>query len=73
MRRPRTSSAEVETALWSAVRALSDRAATLETLASDAARVGSSQTAEAYRSRAREARHQAELARRFMLDLGRTS
>jgi two-component system chemotaxis response regulator CheB len=67
------SSAEVEAALWSAVRALGDRATTLETLASDAARIGNGQSAEAYRNRAREARDQAELARRFMLDLGRTS
>jgi two-component system chemotaxis response regulator CheB len=63
------SAAEVESALWSAVRALNDRATTLETLATDAARVGNHQSAETYASRARETRQQAELARRFMLDL----
>jgi two-component system chemotaxis response regulator CheB len=63
------STAEVESALWSAVRALNDRAITLETLATDAARFGNHQSAEGYSSRAREARDQAELARRFMLDL----
>jgi two-component system chemotaxis response regulator CheB len=66
------SSQAVETALWSAVRALSDRAITLETLAADADRQGSSQTAESYASRAREARQQVELARQFMADLGRS-
>lgn len=63
---------EVKSALWSAVRALNDRAATLETLAADAKHIGSGQSAEGYAHRAREAREQAELARRFMLDLGRS-
>lgn len=65
------SAAEVESALWSAVRALNDRATMLETLADDAKNIGNGQSAETYTSRAREARHQAELARKFMLDLGR--
>jgi two-component system, chemotaxis family, protein-glutamate methylesterase/glutaminase len=65
------SAGEVESALWSAVRALNDRAGTLETLATDARTTGSGQSAAIYASRAREVREQAELARRFMLDLGR--
>lgn len=63
------SGARVEGALWSAVRALVDRASTLETLAADAQRVGNGTSAEGYASRAREAREQAELARAFMFDL----
>jgi two-component system chemotaxis response regulator CheB len=63
--------AEVESALWSAVRALNDRAITLETLASDARRLDRELTAVSYEDRARETRRQAELARAFMLDLGR--
>lgn len=66
------SSAHVDAALWSAVRALNDRATTLETLATDSRRIGSLQSAEEYAVRAREAREQVELARRFMLDLART-
>ena len=62
---------QVEAALWSAVRALNDRASTLETLASDSERVGNLQSSATYASRAREARHEAELARTFMLSLGR--
>jgi len=65
------SSVEVEAALWSAVRALNDRATTLETLATDATRIGNGQSAEAYEHRAREARQQVEIARQFMLDLAR--
>ena len=63
--------AQVERALWSAVRALNDRASTLETLASDAERIGNVQSAATYASRARESRQEAELARTFMLSLGR--
>jgi two-component system, chemotaxis family, protein-glutamate methylesterase/glutaminase len=63
------SAGEVESALWSAVRALNDRAATLETLAGDAKHIGNGQSARAYTDRAQEARQQADLARRFMLDL----
>lgn len=37
----------------------------------DSRRIGNDQSAEAYANRAREAREQTELARRFMLDLGR--
>jgi two-component system, chemotaxis family, protein-glutamate methylesterase/glutaminase len=65
------STIEVEASLWSAVRALNDRAITLETLAEDARRVGNGQSADGFASRAREARKHAEVARRFMLDLGR--
>lgn len=67
-----SSTAEVESALWSAVRALNDRAITLETLATDAERLGNPQSAGSYARRARETREQAELARRFMLDLSRS-
>jgi two-component system, chemotaxis family, protein-glutamate methylesterase/glutaminase len=63
---------EVESALWSAIRALNDRAGTLETLAADAEKIGSGQSAEAYANRAREARKQADIARRFVIDLGRS-
>lgn len=62
---------QVESALWSAVRALNDRATTLENLSSDAARSGGGQVAESYALRARETREQAEVARKFMLDLTR--
>ncbi|HEY0991620.1 MAG TPA: chemotaxis protein CheB [Kofleriaceae bacterium] len=65
------STSEVEAAMWSAVRALNDRATTLETLAEDSRRIGNGQSAEGFVIRAREARKQAEVARRFMLDLGR--
>lgn len=62
---------QIETALWSAVRALSERACTLETLADDAERLGCNQSAESYRARAKEAREQAGVARQFMVDLTR--
>ena len=65
------SAAEVESALWSAVRALNDRAATLETLAAAAERAGNRDSAEAYGKRAGETRDHAELVRRFMLELAR--
>ncbi|MEJ7601584.1 MAG: chemotaxis protein CheB [Kofleriaceae bacterium] len=65
------SNTQVEAALWSAVRALNDRAGTLETLASDAERIGNVQSGSSYASRARDARREAELAREFMLSLGR--
>lgn len=61
--------AELEAALWSAVRALSERAATLELLAADSTRVERMGIAEAYAERAAEARKQAELARTFVLDI----
>lgn len=67
------SSTRVEAALWSAVRALVDRASTLEALAADAQHVGNGASAEGYASRAREAREQAELARTFMFELIRPS
>jgi hypothetical protein len=41
-------SAEVEAALWSAIRALNDRATTFETLAKDAARISNDQSAALY-------------------------
>lgn len=63
---------EIEAALWSAVRALNDRAITLEELATDSQRIGRGTSAEHYGERAREARRQAELARQFVTDLGRT-
>ncbi|MGH2901206.1 MAG: chemotaxis protein CheB, partial [Solirubrobacteraceae bacterium] len=62
-------SAEVEAALWSAIRALNDRATTFETLAKDAVRTGNGHSAAVYETRGRQAREQAELARQFMLDV----
>lgn len=62
-------SLEIEAALWSAVRALNDRAATLETLAADAERLGNLQSATAFTLRAKETRAQGELARKFLVDL----
>jgi two-component system, chemotaxis family, protein-glutamate methylesterase/glutaminase len=60
---------EIEAALWSAVRALNERAMTLETLAKDSERSGNPQSAAIYQSRAAETRTQADVARQFMLDL----
>lgn len=61
---------EVEAALWSAVRALRERANTFETLADDARQRGNSeQMVVEYARRAREQRAQAELAREFLLEL----
>lgn len=57
---------QIEAALWSAVRALHERAATWESLARE---VGQGDVANDYAVRSREAREQAELARSFMLDL----
>jgi two-component system chemotaxis response regulator CheB len=59
----------VEAALWSAVRALNERAMTLETLSRDCESTGNGQAAKSYHDRASEARKQADLARQFMLDL----
>lgn len=61
--------AEIESALWSAVRALSDRALTLETLAADSDRMGRTRVADTYGQRAIQAREQAELVRKFVLDV----
>jgi two-component system chemotaxis response regulator CheB len=66
-------SIEIEAALWSAIRALNDRASTLETLAQDARNAGSGEIADSYAIRGREARLQADLARQFMYDLLRPS
>jgi two-component system chemotaxis response regulator CheB len=63
------SAEQVDRALWSAIRALTDRATTLETLAHDAEAIGSQEIAEAYESRALEARDQAQLARGFMSEV----
>ena len=65
------SNEHLETALWSAVRALHERASTWETLARDAIAGGNDRIADEYSTRGREAREQAEIARRFMLDLVR--
>ena len=62
-------SLQVEAALWSAVRALTERAVTLETLAADSDKTGHSGAADLYAQRARETRTQAELARKFLLDV----
>jgi two-component system, chemotaxis family, protein-glutamate methylesterase/glutaminase len=67
----RASSHEVESALWSAVRALQDRVTTLETLAADAEQIGNGQSAESFASRAREAHQQLAILRQFMTDAGR--
>ncbi len=64
-------SQQVETALWTAIRALSDRAVTFDMLAADAKGMGQDHAAEAYTQRATEARRHAEVARAFMLDLTR--
>jgi two-component system, chemotaxis family, protein-glutamate methylesterase/glutaminase len=60
---------QLEEALWSAVRALNERASTLEVLATDAERIGNGLASEGYVTRAREARQHADLARQFMIDL----
>lgn len=60
---------QLESALWSAVRALHERAATWESLAHDAKLGGTARVATDYSERGREAREQAEIARAFMLDL----
>jgi two-component system chemotaxis response regulator CheB len=65
------SSAEVEAALWSAIRALNDRATTFETLAGDATKSGNPQSAAIYETRGREARQHADVARQFMFDVNR--
>ena len=66
-----SSGTEVETALWSAVRALNDRASTLEALATDARRLDNVISSETYAERAREARAEAEVVREFMQSLTR--
>ncbi|MBV8757550.1 MAG: chemotaxis protein CheB [Deltaproteobacteria bacterium] len=60
---------QLEAALWSAVRALHERAATWEALAHEAKIANRDRVASDYTVRAREAREQGELARKFMLDL----
>lgn len=60
---------QAESALWSAVRALDGQAAILEALAVDAQRIGGRGNTSAYGARAREVRAQADVARRFVLDL----
>ncbi|MBA3456843.1 MAG: hypothetical protein H0T42_27385 [Deltaproteobacteria bacterium] len=62
---------QVETALWSAIRALSDRAVTFDMLAADALGMEQNHAAEAYTARAKEARKHSEVARAFMQDLTR--
>jgi two-component system chemotaxis response regulator CheB len=62
------SSEEVEMTLWSGVRALYEHAITLDSLA-ESARSSGSIIADEYEQRARETRHQAELARSFVVDL----
>jgi len=64
-------SVEVERALWSAVRALQERSATLSKLASDARRAGNGLVANDYETRARETSVQADRARHFLLELQR--
>lgn len=59
----------VESALWSAVRALHDRATALEQLANDARHIGNGHAADDFLRKAKETRTQSDLAHRFMLDL----
>jgi two-component system chemotaxis response regulator CheB len=63
--------ATVEAALWSAIRALNERATTLETLAHDTEESGNIQSASAYRQRAQDARTHADIAQQFMLEVTR--
>lgn len=58
---------ELESALWSAVRALHERGRTYETLGRDASRRGHELSAKDYEDRAREAFSDAERAREFLL------
>jgi two-component system chemotaxis response regulator CheB len=67
------SDSAVESALWSAVRALHDRATALEQLGHDSRQIGNGYAAQEFALRAKEARTQASLAHRFMLDLRRAS
>jgi len=64
-------SVEVEAALWSAIRALTDRAHTLEVLGVEAATRDNPHSARSYADRSREARGQAHLLRELMLELTR--
>lgn len=64
-------SEQVETALWTAIRALSDRAVIFDMLAADAKAMGQDHAADAYAGRAAEARRNSEVARAFMLDTTR--
>lgn len=64
-----TSGEQAESALWSAVRALDGQAAVLEALAAEAQRIGGAAHTGTYDARAREVRAQAQVARRFLLDL----
>jgi two-component system chemotaxis response regulator CheB len=65
------SASEVESALWSAMRALHDQAVTLESLAADATHLGNGQSADSFASRARHVQRHLELLRKFMMDLSR--
>ena len=65
----RTSSEEIETALWSAIRALHERTMMFDELAADALRAGNPQSHQIYLARANVSRAQAETARAFMVDL----
>lgn len=64
-------SQQVELALWTAIRALSDRAVTFDLLAADATGMGQLHVADAYTARAKEARDHAAVAREFMMNLKR--
>jgi hypothetical protein len=59
--------------LWNALRALTERATTLDLLAGDAAALGNEHSAENYASKARQARTQVELARAFLGELSRVT
>jgi two-component system chemotaxis response regulator CheB len=60
---------QVETALWSAIRALHERSMTYDDLAANATRAGHSELHAMYRTKSELARAQAETARKFMVEL----
>jgi two-component system chemotaxis response regulator CheB len=59
----------VETAMWSAIRALHERSMTFDDLAANALRAGHSELHAVYRTKSELARNQAETARKFMVEL----
>ncbi len=65
----RHSREELERSLWTAVRALHDRAAVFETLARDAEHAGNRIAAVTYADRAREAMASSATAQKFLLEL----
>ncbi len=68
----REGDAKIEGAMWSAIRALHERAVTYDTLAADSKKAGSAAASEVFTTKAAEAREQVELARAFMARVGST-